>query len=118
MRVNPFQTSGPAWPFESKVSNGALHVRVDMPDVAADAIKVWMEKDILYFLGHGVRAVKPADEGGRVYGGSIDLMPRASYFRTEEMTKEMKDGVLRLVVPYKTDQELKENLGVTRIELA
>lgn len=50
--------------------------------------------------------------------GSVDLLPRDSYFKTEEMVKEMKDGIVKLIVPYKTDEELKVEVGVTRIRLS
>uniref|UniRef100_A0A5B7A8N2 Putative 14.heat shock protein-like n=1 Tax=Davidia involucrata TaxID=16924 RepID=A0A5B7A8N2_DAVIN len=118
LRNNPFLSAGPICPLESKVCNDGLYMRVDMPGVGKEGLKVWMKGNSVYFEGNGPRESKH-DASGRGYKGSIQLVPDSSYFKTDQMVVEVKDGVVRFLIPHNTLEEKKkekEKEGASRIK--
>lgn len=96
--MNPFQSAGPNNVIEVNEikNNGSTLVRVTMPGVADDGFKVWTEKSTVFFMGSG--EIEFEEDGcGRKYGGSLEFSPEM--YKPDEVKAEMKNGILRLLVP-------------------
>ncbi|EEF33464.1 conserved hypothetical protein [Ricinus communis] len=106
---NPYVKSGSKKGFEAKpTKEGGLFLRIDMPGVAKQDSRVWMMDGEVRFLGKARKIIKH-DVSGREYLGSISLFPIAtdhgdgncgSSSRIRgKIVHEMKDGVLRIMIP-------------------
>ncbi|KAK4338254.1 hypothetical protein RND71_042741 [Anisodus tanguticus] len=92
---NPFQSAGPKEVLEvDNVKDGIL-IRVAMPGVSEDGIKVWLEDNTVYFTGKGEIEVE-SEESGRKYGGSLEFS--ADCCKAEKVEAQMKNGILRMVI--------------------
>lgn len=103
---NPFQMGGPGNMIEvDDVKEGTL-VRVTLPGVGPDGFKVWAEKNTVFFAGKGEIEME-GEESGRNYGGSLEFNPELN--RAEAVKAEMKNGILKLLVPSAGSTKDKED---------
>lgn len=77
--------------WDVKEKENALHVRIDMPGLSREDVKLSLEEDTLVIKG------EEDDEGGRKFSSRIEL-PEEEY-KADEIKAEMKNGVLKVVVP-------------------
>ncbi|KAJ6326959.1 hypothetical protein OIU78_013947 [Salix suchowensis] len=93
-------------------TDDALNLRIDMPGLGKEDIKVSVEQNSLVIKGE---AEKKSDdeENARRYSSRIDL-PEKMY-KTDEIKAEMKNGVLRVVVP-KVKEEERANVFHVKVE--
>ncbi|KAA8522230.1 hypothetical protein F0562_012903 [Nyssa sinensis] len=102
---NPFQSVGPGNAVEvNEVKNGTL-VRLVLPGVGENGIKVWTENNTVFFAGEG-EIEWEGDDCRRKYGGSLEFHPEE--YRADGVKAEMKNGILRLLVPNAEAKEKKE----------
>ncbi|KAJ0267316.1 Alpha crystallin/Hsp20 domain-containing protein [Hirschfeldia incana] len=97
--VRPLKDEGPlvvatagrlGWVVTEK--GNALHVRIDMPGLSREDVKLSLKQDTLVIKGEN------QEEGeGRKYSSRIEL-PEEEY-KADEIKVEMKNGVLKVVVP-------------------
>ena len=99
---NPFQSAGPRNVIEVDEVKGHTLVRVVLPGVGDDGFKVWAEENTVYFVGQGEIEYE-RDDCGRKYGGSLEFCPEDH--RVDGVKAEMKNGILRLLVPNTKDAE-------------
>lgn len=93
---NPFQMDGPSNPVEvDEVKDGTL-VRLTLPGVGPDGIKVWAENNTVFFAGKG-EIEREGENSGRKYGGSLEFQPELN--RADGVKAEIVNGILRLLVP-------------------
>ena len=71
-------------------------MRVDVPGVAEEEMKVWTESGFIYFHAQGSK-LPEYNYDGRVFGGSIKFDP--TRFDSNGVKAEVKNGVLWLSVP-------------------
>ncbi|KAH9608275.1 hypothetical protein KSS87_018037, partial [Heliosperma pusillum] len=66
---------GPTGPYEARQVNGGLYVRVDMPGVPADGVKIFKrgEAHTVTFTGKAPILWPHCESSGRVYGGYVVL---------------------------------------------
>ncbi|XAR54534.1 hypothetical protein NMG60_11029706 [Bertholletia excelsa] len=101
---NPFQLGGPGNLVEvDEVKEGAL-VRVTLPGVGPDGIRVWSENNTVFFAGKG-EIEYDGEDSGRRYGGSLEFQPELH--TADRVKSEMKNGILRLIVPNAAEGEQK-----------
>ncbi|GFZ01171.1 hypothetical protein Acr_14g0008060 [Actinidia rufa] len=93
---NPFQVSGPRGSYEAKKVEKGLFVRMEMPGIEKEDIKIWVEDDNVFVKGEGKKESKHEDSG-RTYSAGIELC--SDSFQLEKIRAEMKNGVLRLLIP-------------------
>lgn len=91
--------------WDAREDNDAIYLRVDMPGLGKEHVKVWAEQNTLVIKGEGEK--EPGeDEPSRKYGGRIDLP--FEYYRMDQIKAEMKNGVLKVVVPKVKTEERKD----------
>ncbi|KAE9462904.1 hypothetical protein C3L33_05189, partial [Rhododendron williamsianum] len=102
---NPFQKSGPLKLVEvDQVTEGTL-VRLSLPGVGPDGVKVWAENNTVFFDGEGDIELE-GDKSGRKYEGSLEFQPE--FNRAGGVEAQVVNGVLRLLIPYAEGGEKKK----------
>lgn len=76
--------------WDVKEKENALHVRIDMPGLSREDVKLSLEQDTLVIKGE-------EEDEGRKFSSRIEL-PEEKY-KADEIKAEMKNGVLKVVVP-------------------
>lgn len=94
--------------WEMKENKDSVFLRMDMPGLGKEDVKVSVEQDTLVINGN--KESKEEDESGRRYSGRIDLSRKL--FKLGEIKAEMKNGVLNVVVPKATEDERKNVVEV------
>lgn len=92
-----------AW--EAREDGDALHLRIDMPGLGKEHVKVWAEQNTLIIKGEGEKE-SDEEESGRKFSSRIDLPPEA--YKIDQIRAEMKNGVLRVVVPKVKEEERRD----------
>ncbi|CAN8325874.1 unnamed protein product [Cochlearia groenlandica] len=96
--------SGSRRGWDIKEKEDALYLRIDMPGLTREDVKLALEQDTLVIKGEGKDEDGDEGESGvRRFTSRIGL-PEKMY-KTEEIKAEMKDGVLRVVVPKVKEEE-------------
>ncbi|XP_018674853.1 heat shock 22 kDa protein, mitochondrial-like isoform X1 [Musa acuminata AAA Group] len=94
--------------WDAREDEHALHLRVDMPGLGKEHVKVWAEHNTLVIKGESDK--EAGEEGeestGRRYSSRIDLPPES--YRLDQIRAEMKNGVLKVVVPKVKEEERKD----------
>lgn len=106
---DPLQASrgGSRRGWDVKEDDKALQLRIDMPGLSKDEVKVMVEQNTLIIRGEGADA---AEEGPRRYSGRIEMPP--NLYKLDEIKAEMRNGVLKVVVPKAQEAERKDVLEV------
>ncbi|GFP80797.1 heat shock 22 kDa protein mitochondrial [Phtheirospermum japonicum] len=88
--------------WDAKETSDGLHLRMDMPGLGKEDVKVSVEQNTLVIKGEGNKEFED-DEGGRRYTSRIDLPERL--YKPNEIKAEMKNGVLKVFVPKIKEEE-------------
>lgn len=93
--------------WDAKETDDALHLRVDMPGLGKEDVKVSVEQNTLIIKGEGAKEMnEEEDEELKRYSSRIELPDKV--FKTDEIKAEMKNGVLKVVVPKMKEEERKD----------
>ncbi|XP_061957826.1 heat shock 22 kDa protein, mitochondrial-like [Populus nigra] len=82
----------------------ALNISIDMPGLDKEDVKITVEQNSLLIKGEGKKEKDDDDndekmaDKGRKFCGKMDL-PAGKRYKTGEIKAEMKNGVLKMVVP-------------------
>ncbi|KAJ4955365.1 hypothetical protein NE237_012148 [Protea cynaroides] len=90
--------------WDAKEDENALYVRIDMPGLGKEDVKVWVEQNTLIITGEAKEGDEEGD--GRKYSSRIDLPEKL--YKLDEIKAEMKNGVLRLIIPKVKEEEGKD----------
>ncbi|KAK2969443.1 hypothetical protein RJ640_012843 [Escallonia rubra] len=109
---NPFAAAtrgvgaGTARGWDVREDEKALHIKMDMPGVGKEGVKVYVEQNTLVIKGE---AEEEADdeEPARRYASRLDLPPNT--YKFDEIKAELKNGVLKITIP-KVKEEERENV--------
>ncbi|ESQ54783.1 hypothetical protein EUTSA_v10026232mg [Eutrema salsugineum] len=98
--------SGARRGWDIKEKDDALYLRIDMPGLSREDVKLALEQDTLVIRGEG----KDEDDGGeegesgtRRFSSRIGLPEKI--YKTDEIKAEMKNGVLKVVIPKMKEEE-------------
>jgi len=92
---------GSKYPMTTVKKDEASYVRVDLPGLTMDTVKVRMDKDFLYFEGEDPKNDQEHDnEPPRKFKGQIALSTQC-FHKVDEMKFVVKNGVLRVKIPFK-----------------
>ncbi|KAK4843417.1 hypothetical protein QYF36_007849 [Acer negundo] len=94
--------------WDVKEDDNALLLRMDMPGISKDDVKISVQNNTLTIKGEA-QAESENEESARKYSSRIDLPP--SLYKVDEIKAEMKNGVLKLVLP-KVKEEVNKGFQV------
>ncbi|GAV78540.1 HSP20 domain-containing protein [Cephalotus follicularis] len=103
--------------FDVKEDENAIYLRMDMPGVDKDKVTVCVEGNTLILKGEegGEREEEEEEEENvRRYSGRIDLPP--SLYKVDAIRAELKNGVLKIVVPKVEEEERKAHRYEVKVE--
>ncbi|EEF51554.1 heat shock 22 kDa protein, mitochondrial isoform X2 [Ricinus communis] len=98
---------GRGW--DARETEEALNLRVEMPGLDKEDVKVTVEQNTLIIKGEGGKESED-EESGRRYAGRIDLPEKI--YRTDQIKAEMKNGVLKVVVPKVKENERNDTVQI------
>ncbi|EPS60155.1 hypothetical protein M569_14650 [Genlisea aurea] len=98
--------------WDAREADDGLHLRVDMPGLGREDVKVSVEQNTLIIRGEGKKEFED-DDGGRRYTSRVDLPERL--YKTNEIKAEMKNGILKVFVP-KIKQEERSDVFQVNVE--
>ncbi|KAL6986031.1 hypothetical protein U1Q18_019398 [Sarracenia purpurea var. burkii] len=93
---NPFLRRGEIGACRVEKTENECYMRVDVPGVAEEEMKVWAESGVIYFYAEGSK-LSQYNYDGRVFGGSIRFNPDS--YDSDGIKTEVKNGVLWLALP-------------------
>ncbi|XP_044467876.1 heat shock 22 kDa protein, mitochondrial-like [Mangifera indica] len=105
MTENPFfagTRGGIRRGWDAKEDENALNLRIDMPGLGKEDVKVSVEQNTLVIKGEGAKEGDD-EESVRRYTSRIDLSEKM--YKTNEIKAEMKNGVLKVVMPKVKEEE-------------
>ncbi|KAK6132197.1 hypothetical protein DH2020_034055 [Rehmannia glutinosa] len=88
--------------WEAKETADGLHLRMDMPGLGKEDVKLTVEQSTLVIKGEGKKEFVD-DETDRRYTSRIDLPEKL--FQTNAIKAEMKNGVLKVFLPKIKEEE-------------
>ncbi|KAL5703153.1 hypothetical protein ACHQM5_028282 [Ranunculus cassubicifolius] len=91
--------------WDAREEEDALHLRIDMPGLSKDEVKVSVEENTLSIKGEGGKE-EGDEESVRRYSSRIDLPPKL--YKVDAIKAEMKNGVLKVFVPKVKEEERKD----------
>lgn len=95
--------------WDARETADGLHLRVDMPGLAKEDVKVSVEQNTLIIKGEGKKEFE-GDETGRRYASRIDLPEKL--YKANDIKAEMKNGVLKVFVPKIKEEERTDVFNV------
>ncbi|KAI8545199.1 hypothetical protein RHMOL_Rhmol07G0023300 [Rhododendron molle] len=91
--------------FNVKEDDNALYMRIEMPGLDKEDVKVVVEGTTLVIIGEGKKESED-DEVAPRYSSRIDLPP--NLYKKDHIKAEMRNGVLKVVVPKVKEEERKK----------
>lgn len=95
--------------WDVKETADGLQLRVDMPGLTKDEVKVSVEQSTLVIKGEGKKESED-EETVRRYSSRIDLPGKL--YKTDEIKAEMKNGVLKIFLPKIKEEERSDVFNV------
>ncbi|KAK3011885.1 hypothetical protein RJ639_012911 [Escallonia herrerae] len=92
---NPFLRKGDTKTLDTKQEDDGFRLRLDMPGVGRDAVKVWVENGVLFVKGFDMT------ETARFYNGGVLLDDKPLELDLDQIEVEIKNGVLKVFIPKK-----------------
>ncbi|KAB2070821.1 hypothetical protein ES319_A08G180400v1 [Gossypium barbadense] len=109
----PSLSSRKGW--DMREDNNALYIRIEMPGLSKEDVKISVEQNTLIIRGEGGKDWEEEEEGevggGIRYSSRLDLPP--TLYKVDEIKAEMKNRVLKVVVPKVKEEERKDVYQVT-----
>lgn len=96
-------------PWGATEDKEALHLRVDMPGLGKEDVKVYAEGNALVIKGESLSEAE-LNGSGRKYSSRIELP--AKVYKLDQIKAQMKNGVLKVTVPKLTEEEIKNVINV------
>ncbi|KAL1201186.1 23.6 kDa heat shock protein [Cardamine amara subsp. amara] len=89
--------------WDIKEKDDALHLRIDMPGLSREDVKLALEQDTLVIRGEGKDEDGAGESGNRRFTSRIGLPEKI--YKVDEIKAEMKNGVLKVVIPKMKEEE-------------
>ncbi|KAL6972549.1 hypothetical protein U1Q18_041061 [Sarracenia purpurea var. burkii] len=88
--------------WDARETEDGLYLSVDMPGLGKENVKITVEQNTLIIKGEGEKE-SGDEESGRRYNSRIDLPEKI--YAIDQIKAEMKNGVLKIVVPKVKEEE-------------
>ncbi|GAB2274162.1 Small heat shock protein, chloroplastic [Dionaea muscipula] len=105
---NPFSAlsrAGGRRGWDVKEDEAALQLKMDMPGLGKEDVKISVEENTLIIKGEGEKETDDA-ESRRRYSTRIDLTP--NLYKVDGIKAEMKNGVLKVMIPKVKEEDRKD----------
>lgn len=99
----------PRKPWEAVEDKETLLLRVDMPGLGKEEVKVYAEENALVIKGESLSEAE-LDGSKQKYSSRIELPPKV--YKLDQIKAQMKNGVLKVAVPKFTEEEIKNVINV------
>jgi HSP20 family protein len=96
--------------WDAKETEDALHLRVDMPGLSKEDVKISVEQNTLTIKGEGAKESEEEEESVRRFSSRIDLPEKL--YKIDQIKAEMKNGVLKVIVPKMKEEERNDVINV------
>jgi HSP20 family protein len=107
-RSGLFSATGRGWPV-AKEDDDAVYLKVPMPGLGKEHVKVWAEQNSLVIKGEGEKDAWDGDDADvAVPRYSRRIAVPADAYKMDKIKAEMKNGVLRVTVPKLKKEERKD----------
>ncbi|CAI9095827.1 OLC1v1031849C1 [Oldenlandia corymbosa var. corymbosa] len=108
--TGPAAISRRGW--DLKEEDDALYLKMDMPGVDKENVKVTVDQNTLVIRGEGEQETED-EESRRRYSSRLMLEP--NLYKLDGIKAEMKNGVLKVTVP-KVQEEERKDVHVVNVE--
>ncbi|CAI8606941.1 unnamed protein product [Vicia faba] len=105
---NPVLSAASRRGWDARETEDALLLRLDMPGLGKDDVKISVEQNTLIIKGE--ESGQESQESGRRFSSRIDLPDKL--YKNDEIKAEMKNGVLKVIVPKMKEQERNNVINV------
>ncbi|QCD88905.1 heat shock 22 kDa protein, mitochondrial-like isoform X2 [Vigna unguiculata] len=95
--------------WDARETEDALLLRVDMPGLGKEDVKISVEQNTLTIKGEGAKE-GDEEESARRYTSRIDLPDKI--YKVDQIKAEMKNGVLKVVLPKMKEEEKRDVINV------
>ncbi|GMH22770.1 hypothetical protein Nepgr_024613 [Nepenthes gracilis] len=95
--------------WDAKEDENALYLKMDMPGLGKEDVKISVEENTLIIKGEG-ETESEEEERRRRYSARIDLTP--NLYKIDGIKAEMKNGVLKVFIPKVKEDERKDVVNV------
>ncbi|XVF11195.1 hypothetical protein REPUB_Repub08aG0005000 [Reevesia pubescens] len=95
--------------WDAKETEDALNLRIDMPGLGKEDVKVSVEQNTLIIKGESAKESEDEDTAGK-YTSRIHLPEKI--YKVDQIKAEMKNGVLKVVVPKIKEEERSDAIQV------
>ncbi|XP_027355764.1 heat shock 22 kDa protein, mitochondrial-like isoform X2 [Abrus precatorius] len=95
--------------WDARETEDGLLLRVDMPGLGKEDVKISVEQNTLTIKGEGTKE-GDEEEGARRYSSRIDLPEKL--YKIDQIKAEMKNGVLKVVVPKMKEEERNDVISI------
>lgn len=92
--------------FNVKEDENALYMRIEMPGLDKEDVKVVVEENTLIIIGEGKKESEDDDEVAPRYSSRIEVPP--TLYKIDQIKAQMRNGVLKIVVPKVKEEERKK----------
>ncbi|GAU27575.1 hypothetical protein TSUD_271160 [Trifolium subterraneum] len=96
--------------WNAKETEDALHLRVDMPGLGKEDVKIAVEQNTLTIKGEGAKESEEEEESVRRFTSRLDLPEKL--YKLDQIKAEMKNGVLKVIVPKMKEEERNDVINV------
>ncbi|XP_057456887.1 heat shock 22 kDa protein, mitochondrial-like [Lotus japonicus] len=97
--------------WDARETEDALLLRVNMPGLGKEDVKIAVEQNTLTIRGEGPKESEEEVGGGLRYTSRIDLPDKL--YKIDQIKAEMKNGVLKVTVPKMKEEERSDVFNVT-----
>lgn len=91
--------------WDVREDDDALFLRMDMPGLGKENVKVTIEQNTLIIKGEAEKEYEE-EENARRFSSRLDLP--SNLYKLDSIKAEMKNGVLRVMIPKAKDEERKD----------
>ncbi|OMO52457.1 hypothetical protein COLO4_37189 [Corchorus olitorius] len=109
---SPSMSSRRGW--DVREDDNALYLRIEMPGLSKENVNISVDQNTLIIKGEGGKESEDDQESGRRYSSRLDLPPPS--YKVDEIKAEMKNGVLKVIVPKVKEEERKDHVYQVTVE--
>lgn len=107
----PFSgTRGVRRGWDAKETEDGLYLRMDMPGLGKEDVKISVEQNTLVVKGEGEKEVEDDENSRQRFSSRVDIPDK--FFRLDQVKAEMKNGVLKVMIPRVKEEERKDVIHV------